>query len=108
VGFDLARAYLAYDPAEQSVRFDRVEVRSDWGGVQASGEAYLRDIVAGLPRALLGQFELREITLDPPGLYGEPAHLPDATAQFRLRLDPFALEVAQASLTFRRMPAGST
>jgi hypothetical protein len=98
VGFDLARAYLAYDPATQAVRFDRVEVRSDWGSVLGSGEAYLREVRAGLPRALLGQFTLREITADPPGLYDEPAHLPEATAQFRLRLDPFTVDIAEASV----------
>ncbi|WP_156362585.1 DUF3971 domain-containing protein [Rubellimicrobium mesophilum] len=98
VRFDVARAYLSYDPLAQAVRFDRVEVRSDWGGVLGSGRADLREIQAGLPRALLGQFTLRDVTLNPPGLYDAPAHLPEATAQFRLRLDPFTVDVAQASL----------
>jgi hypothetical protein len=98
VRFDVARAYLSYDPMAQAVRFDRVEVRSEWGGVLGSGRADLREIQAGLPRALLGQFTLRDVTLNPPGLYDMPAHLPEATAQFRLRLDPFTVDVAQASL----------
>ena len=98
VPFDVARAYLAYDPATQAVRFDRVEVRSDWGSVLGEGDAYLREIEAGLPRALLGQFSLQEITIDPPGLYDEPQRLPGASAQFRLRLNPFTIEVAEASL----------
>ncbi|WP_210527737.1 DUF3971 domain-containing protein [Rubellimicrobium arenae] len=98
VPFDLARAYLSYDPATQAVRFDTVEVRSDWGGVEGEGRAYLREIQAGLPRALLGQFTLRRIVASPPGLYAEPVELPEATAQFRLRLDPFTIDVAEASL----------
>lgn len=98
VGFDLARAYLAYDPATEALRFDRVEVRSDWGSVLGEGDAYLREMEAGLPRTLLGQFRLREIALSPPGVFGAPARLPEASAQFRLRLDPFTVEVAQASV----------
>lgn len=98
VGFDLARAYLSYDPVTQAVRFERVEVQSDWGSVRGSGQAYLREIESGLPRALLGQFTLEGMTLDPPGLYDEPARLPEATAQFRLRLDPFTVDIAGASL----------
>ncbi|TNC50787.1 DUF3971 domain-containing protein [Rubellimicrobium rubrum] len=98
VGFDLARAYLSYDPLTQAVRFDTVEVRSDWGSVLAEGRAYLKEIEAGLPRALLGQFTFRDIAISPPGVYEEAAHLPEATVQFRLRLDPFSVEIAEASL----------
>ncbi|TNC71382.1 DUF3971 domain-containing protein [Rubellimicrobium roseum] len=98
VPFDVARAYLSYDPAAQAVEFDRVEVRSDWGSVLGEGQAWLREIEAGLPRALLGQFRLSEIVAAPPGLYAEPVRLPQAEAQFRLRLDPFTVDVAEASL----------
>ncbi|MBP1805970.1 AsmA-like C-terminal region-containing protein [Rubellimicrobium aerolatum] len=98
VPFEVARAYLSYDPASQSVRFNNVEVESAWGGVAGEGRAWLREIEAGLPRALLGQFALRRITAAPPGLYDAPIELPGATAQFRLRLDPFTVDVAQASL----------
>lgn len=98
VGFDLARAYLSWNPEDQTLRFDRVEVRSDWGSVRGEGQAALQDIVNGLPRSLIGQFTLRQIVIDPPGLYPEPLRWDQAGAQFRLRLQPFALEVAQADV----------
>jgi hypothetical protein len=98
VGFDLARAYLAYDPVAQLVRFDRFDVQSDWGSVQGEGRAYLRDMEAGMPGALLGQVTVSELRLTPPDWPGAAVDLPDAAAQFRLRLDPFRVEVAQASL----------
>ncbi len=37
VQFDIARAYFAYDPGAGAIRFDEVEVESDWGGFRAGG-----------------------------------------------------------------------
>ncbi len=97
VRFDLARAYLSFDPDAQRIDFSRLEVRSEWGSVLAGGRAWLGEAEAGMPRALVGQLDLREVVLSPPGLHEAPLRLTDAAADLRLRLDPFALEVAQVS-----------
>jgi hypothetical protein len=99
VRFDLARAFLSYDPVAQAIRFDTVELRSDWGGAEGTGTAYLREIEGGLPAVLLGQLRLRDIEVAPADLYPEPIRLSEATAQFRLRLDPFAVEIAEVAVT---------
>ena len=99
IGFDTARAYLDYDPITQRIAFNQVSVNSEWGSVKAGGQAFLRDSVGGFPKTLLGQFHLTDIALNPPGLYSAPVTFPQASADFRLRLDPFDLQVGQFSLT---------
>ncbi len=99
VAFDRAVAYLSYDPAAELLRFDQVELQSDWGALRAEGTAYLQDFGDdGRPAALLGQFALAGITLNPGGLYPEALVLPEAWVDFRLRLDPFRLTLGQVAL----------
>lgn len=98
IGFDTARAYLDYDPATQRISFNQVSVNSEWGSVKAGGQAFLQDIVGGFPQVLLGQFQLTDIALNPPGLYPAPVTFPQANADFRLHLDPFDLQVGQFNL----------
>lgn len=99
VAFETVRAYLSYDPATGSIGFDQVDVASDWGSLSASGAADLRDFDGGLPRALLGQFQLTNLHLNPDGLY--PGHLdfPQAFMDFRLQLDPFRVTFGNITVT---------
>lgn len=99
VGFDEMQVALSYDPAAGQVGFDDLRVVSDWGTIEGDGQAYLREITDGWPGALLGQFNLHRIALDPAGLYGEPVTLSGANAEFRLRLDPFAVDIGVLSVT---------
>ena len=105
ISFDTARAYLDYDPETQRIAFNQVSVNSEWGSVKAGGQAILRDIVGGFPKTLLGQFQLTDIALNPPGLYPVPVTFPLARADFRLRLDPFDIQIGQFTLTD---PSGAT
>ena len=99
ISFDTARAYLDYNPETQRIAFNQVSVNSEWGSVKAEGQAFLRDITDGFPRTLLGQFQLTDIAVNPPGLYPAPVTFPTASADFRLRLDPFDLQIGQFQLT---------
>lgn len=95
IPFETAKAYLTFDPAEAEVRFDRLEVQSDWGGFAAEGVSYLRDLQDGLPGALIAQFDLGDVWLNPDGVYPEARQIDRAALDFRLRLDPFLIEVGQ-------------
>ena len=99
ISFDTARAYLVYNPETQRIAFNQVSVNSEWGSVKAGGQAYLRDIVGGFPETLIGQFQLTDIALNPPGLYLAPVTFPQASADFRLRLNPFDLMIGRFALT---------
>lgn len=99
VGFEEVQASLSYDPAAGQIGFDDVRIVSDWGSIEGYGQAYMREITEGWPGALLGQFNLSRIALDPAGLYPKPVSLSQASAEFRLRLDPFTLDIGVISVT---------
>ncbi|MEJ6401654.1 YhdP family protein [Yoonia sp. 2307UL14-13] len=93
--FDAAKTYLTYDPARDRIRFNEIDVQTEWGSVKGSGDAYLREFVDDLPRALLAQIQLRDIRLNPAGLYTDFLEVDGAVADVRLRFAPFALEIGQ-------------
>ncbi|WP_322893576.1 MULTISPECIES: AsmA-like C-terminal region-containing protein [unclassified Yoonia] len=96
VSFSDAKASLRYDPVLDLIQFSDITVQSDWGSLRASGDAYLREIEAGLPRALLAQLRLRDVALNPPGLFDTPPLIAAANVDLRLRLDPFVVDIGQA------------
>lgn len=96
VAFDLARAYFTYDPVRDRISFSDLSIASEWGSLGAEGEAYLREFRDGLPRALLAQFELRDVALNPPGFFAAPPEVPEATIDLRFRFDPFMIELGEA------------
>lgn len=97
--FDGVTAALSYDPQAQRLEFSNVSIASEWGSLQARGQALARDFDRGLPDALVGQFTLTDIALNPAGLYPAPITLDQADIDLRLRLDPFRLDMGQISLS---------
>ena len=95
ITFETAKAYLNYDPATDRITFDQVSLTSDWGQLQATGQAFLKDITDGLPKAFVGQFAFTDTVFSPPGLYDTPLDLPAIQVDMRLRLDPFAIDLGQ-------------
>ncbi len=98
VRFAGAEALFAFDPATQRIAMDRLTLDSDIARVTAEGHAYLREFQSGWPGALVGQFRAETLTLDPDGLFQQPASFSDAALDFRLRLDPFTLDIGQIAL----------
>lgn len=104
IPFDQARTYLSYDPVRDRLDFDLIEIDSDWGRVVGTAQTYLREYEAGLPRALLGQVQLSQMTLAPEGIYDVPLDFTNGSVDLRLRLDPFTLDVGQAVLVHGETP----
>ncbi|SFT62763.1 AsmA family protein [Sedimentitalea nanhaiensis] len=98
IPFEGARSYFTYRPAEQMIQFDEVYVASSWGTGLAEGRAYLGLGARGLD-ALIGQFNLSDMTINPDGLYETPLQVPGATADFRLELAPFRMTLGQLHVT---------
>ena len=96
IPFQSARTYLNYDPLREALTFDLIEVDSDWGRVVGSARTYLREHTDGWPAALLGQVQFSEMSLAPEGIYDGPVDVSGASVDFRLRLDPFTLDIGQA------------
>jgi hypothetical protein len=94
VPFAAARTSLAYDPGVGVLRFDRVEIDSAAGRLEARGRAYLGTMDHGLPAEIVGQFEVARAEANPGGLYPAPLRVTEASADIRLELAPFRLTVA--------------
>ena len=98
IAFDSGRAYVSYDPAAQTMSFSQVSVQSDAATVTAEGHALLQDFKAGWPSALVGQFTLTNARLYPKAMFAEPMTFARGAVDFRLRLDPFSIDIGQVAL----------
>ncbi|QUS35533.1 AsmA-like C-terminal region-containing protein [Falsirhodobacter algicola] len=98
IPFDAASLALSYDPAAQKVQLTHLNLQGPTLHLAAEGQAYLRDLEAGLPREVLAQLRLRDIALDPYGLFTEPVRFSSGMMDARLRLDPFTVDIGQVAL----------
>ncbi|CUH53485.1 Protein of unknown function [Shimia marina] len=95
IPFQGMRSYLTYSPERRAIRFDELFIDSDLMRVSAFGEAFLRDFRQGLPQEFLAQLTLNEFRANPRALEDDPVRLERSYADFRLRLDPFELDLGQ-------------
>ncbi|MEL7459725.1 MAG: DUF3971 domain-containing protein [Pseudomonadota bacterium] len=95
VPFDAGRAFLTYAPAEQRITFSELSFRSDTLAVSAEGHALLGEFDGPWPASLTGQLALQDMRLAPEGVFDAPVSVEDASADFRLRLDPFGVELGR-------------
>lgn len=99
VPFDRAKAYLAYDPAADVIRFDQIELDAPAGTLRADGQAILGEYKDGVPGSLVAQFNFPDVTLSQSKLYPDGMVLPSTTVDLRLRFDPFVIELGQVALS---------
>lgn len=96
IPFQGLRSYFSYDPDLRLLRFDELAVESAWFTGRVDGTARL-----GLTpdrrklTDLVAQISLRDLSANPNGLYPEAIDLSGADADFRLRLDPFRIELGR-------------
>ncbi|MGJ8611303.1 MAG: YhdP family protein, partial [Octadecabacter sp.] len=96
IPFESARTYISYDPLAERLTFDLFEVDSAFGRVAGSGRTYLREFENGRPLAVLGQLDFSDISIAPQVVLDDPVALSNGSIDFRLRLDPFTLDIGQA------------
>ncbi|WP_299420112.1 DUF3971 domain-containing protein [uncultured Shimia sp.] len=95
VPFESMRSYLTYDPNRGAIRFDELSLSSDMVRVNAHGEAFFGSLSQGLPEDFLVQLTLNEFRANPRNLDDDPVALERSFADFRLKLDPFELDLGQ-------------
>ncbi len=95
VFFDLAKVYISFNPASQRIEFTNITVMTEMGEVSGDGHIYLRDFTNGWPATLLGQVQLTKARINPNAVFADPIIIDGGAADFRLRLDPFTLELGQ-------------
>ncbi len=99
IPFVHAGTYLTYTPAEQKLVFDQVSLQSPWASGVAEGSAYLNGVEDGRLHDLVGQVRLRDVRVNPAGLYDETMAMSEASADFRLELDPFLLTLGELQIS---------
>ena len=104
VAFDGAKAYLTYDPASQMMTLDQVQV--DSRELQLSASGYLKATISeGIAENFEGHIDIADLSANPLGTLIEPFKSQNGHVDFRLSLDPFQIEVAEAYI--RELDEGS-
>lgn len=107
IPFDHAALELGIDPARGRVNLTSVSVESRSLRIKASGQAYMLGpdgafltgpVGQRLPDAFLAQFRISEASIDPEGLFAHPVAFSEGALDFRLQLDPFAIDIGQMAL----------
>lgn len=98
IRFEGGKVYMDYNPERERIDFTEISVETDWGKARVSGHAYLRGWERGWPAEMLGQMVLSSAKISPPDMFETPVELDEGGADFRLRLDPFTLELGAFSM----------
>ncbi len=104
IPFQSAQTYLSYDPVAERLSFDLIEIDTALGRVSGAAQTYLRDYTNGRPETLLGQVSLSEVTVLAQDMFDRPIGVTDSSADFRLRLDPFTLDIGEAVFVADEVP----
>jgi hypothetical protein len=97
--FDGAELALRFDPARDRIEFERISARGDLGRIEGSGTAWLREIEAGWPGALVAQLRLDEAALAAGAGLSGPVALREGHVDLRLHTAPFALDIGSLGAT---------
>lgn len=98
VAFQSAKAYFTFDPKRQRIDFSEISFASEEGQLLASGHSYLSELDGLWPRAFLGQFMVDTATYVGGNVFEGPVALSDLSADLRLRLDPFTVDIPQIAI----------
>ncbi len=108
VAFQSAKAYFTFDPARQRIDFSEVSVTAEDGRAVASGHSYLTDFDGLWPRAYVGQFEIDDASYAGGSDFDGPLALGQITADLRVRLDPFVVDLGQLAIDNDGAPISAT
>ncbi|MCV2871067.1 AsmA-like C-terminal region-containing protein [Defluviimonas sp. WL0050] len=99
VRFDRVKLAMSYDPEAALMTFSDLDVDSTALRVRASAKAWLKDFKGAWPETLVSQVRIEDFKADPEGVFTDAVTLSGGALDFRLRLDPFRLELGQMMLT---------
>ncbi len=98
VAFESARIAMGFDPTRERIELREVEVQSRSLRMTSSGQVLVPGLREGLPDTFIGQVAFSQVMVDPEGLFVEPVTFGQGALDWRLRLDPFRLEIGQLAL----------
>ena len=95
IPFQGASLYVSYVPETQVLSFDELTVNSGWGSGTMVGEAHLNGVETGKLTDLVGQLKFSNLRLNPKDMYDKPLELTGVTADLKLELNPFRLQLGE-------------
>jgi hypothetical protein len=98
VAFERAALAFAFDPRRERLQMRDLTVESPTLRLAAEGHADLPGVTAGLPETAIVQVAVRDLKIDPEGLFATPAVFDGGGIDLRLRRSPFTVEIGRASL----------
>ena len=96
--FESARAVVAYDPESGRIAVSDLITRSDHVSLSAEAQLIPGPLRDGWPRDMVAQIRLRDVEVAPGAVLAGPVSFDGGTADLRLALDPFAIEIGALSL----------
>ncbi|WP_299785323.1 AsmA-like C-terminal region-containing protein [uncultured Marivita sp.] len=108
VPFNSARSYFTFDPDRSQITFTELSVDSDLVRAVADGRATLDGLRDGIPSEMLGQVRFSLLEAAPDALFEAPLSLDRAELDFRLRLNPFELDLGRVWIDDPQVPLRMT
>lgn len=108
VAFERVALAFDHDPARDRIDLREVAIDSASLRLQASGHVYVQGLSTGrVPDTAVAQIAVQTLRIDPDGVFEAPAEFTGGALDLRLRLDPFTVDIGQATLLDgnRRMTA---
>ncbi|PZQ99376.1 MAG: hypothetical protein DI533_01450 [Cereibacter sphaeroides] len=95
-----ARAGLAFsvDPKIETITLKDASIESKSLRVKLSGRTNVAGLNSGIPTSFTSQIQIRDLLVDPEGLFQEPVRFSEGDLDMRLTLQPFKVEIGQISL----------
>ena len=104
IPFNSARSYFRFDPDRSQITFTELSVDSDLVRAVAEGRATLDGLQDARPSQMLGQVRFSELRAAPDTVFDEPLSLARTELDFRLRLDPFELDLGRVWIDDPQVP----
>ncbi len=98
VPFSRVALSFGFDPHKERLTLRELAVDSATLRLEAAGHADLPGVRQGLPETAIAQIEVKQMRVDPAGLFQAPAEFSGGAVDLRLRLKPFSVEIGQATL----------
>ena len=95
VPFTSARARFAYDPATATFEIPTLTLDTGAASLQSAGSMQLVRDDAGHLTSLVTQLDLRDIRLDPAGMFEQPVGWPEGRAAVKVVLEPFTVTLGE-------------
>ncbi|MEN8659029.1 MAG: AsmA-like C-terminal region-containing protein [Marivita sp.] len=108
IPFNSAHSYFTFDPDRSQITFTELSVDSDLVRAVAEGRATLADLRDGIPSQMLGQVRFSRLEAAPDTLFDVPLSLDRAELDFRLRLDPFEVDLGRVWIDDPQVPLRMT